>query len=82
MSDWHFSAPVRLCFGPASERTVTNAWEAIEVLRRDWPGQRDRWYQLALHACQDAIDGFRPGRIARKALVRAARMAGFRVTST
>ena len=81
MSDWRFATPVRLTFGPSRQCTVTNAWEAVEMLLRDWPGRRDRWYKLALLACEDAVEGFRPGHIARKSLVRAAKMAGFRVST-
>ncbi|CAH1649190.1 DUF982 domain-containing protein [Chelatococcus asaccharovorans] len=81
MSDWRFATPVRLTFGPSQQRTITNAWEAVELLLRDWPGRRDHRYKVALLACQDALEGFRSGRLARKALVRAAKMAGFGVSS-
>jgi hypothetical protein len=80
MNDVRFSRPVRLRF-KAGERLVATAWEAIECLRQQWPGEADRRaYRAAYRACRDALDGWRAPREAQHAFMRAAESAGLLVT--
>ncbi len=76
MNDKLFSVPVRLSLKPGSQRLVASAWEAVECLRRQWPGRRGASYRSAIQVCLDVLDGLRPARDARRAFKAAAREAG------
>ncbi|GGG43105.1 DUF982 domain-containing protein [Chelatococcus composti] len=71
-----FRVPVKLRVGNSGTYVAGSAWEALELLERDWPAERDSAYLRACAACRDAVDGFRAPEWARRALENAARAAG------
>lgn len=76
MNDVRFPEPVSLKFLTAS-RNVGSSFEALECLDQQWPEwARGRSWRAAQRACRDALDGWRNGRDAYKAFLRAARSAG------
>lgn len=77
MNDAHFPRPVRLRFNTSGDRLVASAWEALECMRQQWPGNADRRStRVAYRACRDALDGWRAPSDAYRAFLKAAETAG------
>lgn len=76
MSDIAFSEPVILQLPGVGQRKVATSFEAIECLGREWPDwARGRSWRKALNACNDALDGWRDTKAARRRFVKAATRA-------
>lgn len=75
MSSQSFPTPVRVVIKDSRQNIITNAWDAVEFLRR-WPGKHDNSYRRALQHCLDALDGIRSAKAAFASFVAAARQAG------
>lgn len=76
MSDKTFPFPVIIRMHKKRHRRISNAWEAVEHLRNDWPEVGSSLYRKALHSCLDALDGLKPVAKAHHAFVQAATEAG------
>ena len=77
MSDIAFSTPVILGLPGIGARKVATSFEAIECLHKEWPvWARGPSWRAALMACQDALEGWRDAKVARRRFVLAARKAG------
>lgn len=55
---------------------VANAAEALDYLKRFWPGARTREYRRAYAICQSALDNLVSAESARAYLIAAAERAG------
>lgn len=76
MSDIAFPEPVILQLPGIGERKVATSFEAIECLDREWPDwARGRSWRNALIACNDALEGWRDPKVARRRFVKAATRA-------
>lgn len=73
-----FIKPVLLYLnqGRGASLRVANAVEALDYLKRFWPGERTREYRRAVAICQSALDNLVSAESARAYLVAAAERAG------
>ncbi|MBN9011552.1 MAG: DUF982 domain-containing protein [Rhizobiales bacterium] len=71
MADRPFRNPLLAKLEATSHYTIRSAWEGLEYLNRYWRGDRNASYNLALHVCRDAVDGWVSPERAREALKRA-----------
>ena len=82
MDSSRFNSPVTLSSRTAGETmSITSASEAMAYLLNSWLGKRDTPHRTAVQACHDAISGEKSAATARRALVAAARQAGFLVSA-
>ncbi|MBZ9699915.1 MULTISPECIES: DUF982 domain-containing protein [unclassified Mesorhizobium] len=76
MNDIRFPQPITLELSDAP-RKVASSFEALECLDQQWPKwARGPSWRAAGRACRDALDGWRSGRAAYKAFLKAAKRAG------
>lgn len=76
MNDIRFPQPITLEFSNAP-RKIDSSFEALECLDQQWPKwARGPSWRAADRACRDALDGWRSGRAAYKAFLKAAKRAG------
>lgn len=78
MGSRDFTKPVilQLSEGSAEHFRATNVTEALDYLKRFWPGSRTREYRRAYAICLSALDNLVSAESARAYLVAAAERAG------
>ncbi|MBB4064847.1 DUF982 domain-containing protein [Gellertiella hungarica] len=77
-----FDQPFRIELQGGLERIFLNAYDALDFLENEWPIRTGLFYERAIAACRDALEGRGTCRAARAALMLACREAGLRPAST
>jgi len=67
-----WSTPVVVRIGYGSPELIENAADALELLERRWPHERDKYYLAAKQACEAALFHSRSSSVAREAFIAAA----------
>ncbi|TJW31473.1 MAG: DUF982 domain-containing protein [Mesorhizobium sp.] len=76
MNQGWFSRPVAVSVGIAGDiRNISNAQQAVELLKGHWRDAGSAKHGSALRACRRAMTGDVPAEVARDAFVEAAREA-------
>jgi hypothetical protein len=75
---WHKPVTVR-ADGAGDKLTVTTTAQAAQILLNRWPTRRGKALERAKVICVQVIEGRNTPEKARKAFVKAARKAGFRL---
>lgn len=65
-------APIWITLPDCTPRRVDSVFEALECLTAAWPARNSLAYRRAVRICRDALDGFLPVEIARRAFLAAA----------